>query len=80
MPAIIRSVVSNYFKDLRVAFFLQEFTTGWQQLEAGIDMGCSISPILFVADFEVFLIGARQVVGGVRLSSGQKLPPERFHG
>ncbi len=53
---------------------LQKVTTGWQQLEVGIAMGCSISPILFVAAFEVILIGARQVVGGVRLPAGQRLP------
>lgn len=40
-------------------------------------MGCSISPNLFVAAFEVILIGARQVVGGVRLPAGQRLPPIR---
>lgn len=34
-------------------------------------MGCSISHILFMAAFEVILIGARWVVGGVRLSSSQ---------
>ncbi|KAL1246939.1 hypothetical protein QQF64_034694 [Cirrhinus molitorella] len=45
MPGSIRSLVSNYFKDLWVAFSLQEFTTWWQQLEVGIAMGCSISPI-----------------------------------
>lgn len=60
-----------------MAFSLQEFTTEWQQLEVGIAMGCSISPILFVAAFEVILIGARQVVGEVRLSTGQKFPPLR---
>ncbi|KAJ8351711.1 hypothetical protein SKAU_G00231870 [Synaphobranchus kaupii] len=42
-------------------------------------MGCSISPILFVAAFEVILIGARQVVGGVRLSAGRRLPPLRIY-
>lgn len=34
-------------------------------------MGCSISLILLVAAFEVILIGARQVVGGVQLPAGQ---------
>ena len=40
-------------------------------------MGCSISPILFVAAFEIILIGARKMVGGVKLPSGQRLPPVR---
>lgn len=81
MPGSIRSLVANYLKDMQVAFSLQEYTTGWQQLEVGIAMGCSISPILFMAAFELNLIGARQVVGGVRLSCGQRLPPlEKLHG
>lgn len=37
-------------------------------------MRCSI---LFVAALQVILIGARHVVGGVRLTSGQKLSPLR---
>lgn len=56
MPNSIRSLVSNYFNELQMAFSLQEFTTGWQQLEVGIAMGCSVSPILFEAAFEVILI------------------------
>ncbi len=36
-------------------------------------------PILFVAALEVILIGARQVVGGVRLPAGQRLPPLRSY-
>lgn len=41
-------------------------------------MGCAISAILFVAAFEVILI-ARQVVGGVLLPVGQRLPPLRTY-
>lgn len=67
MPETIRSPVSSYFNNLRMGFTLLEYTTGWQQLELGIAMGCSISPILFVATFEMILIGARQMVGGMRL-------------
>lgn len=37
-------------------FALQDFTTRWQNLEVGITMECSISPILFVATFKVILI------------------------
>ncbi|KAJ8385386.1 hypothetical protein AAFF_G00190070 [Aldrovandia affinis] len=60
MPECIRGLVSSYFKDLQMCFALQDFTIRWQQLEVGIAMGCSISPILFVAAFEIILIGARQ--------------------
>lgn len=43
-------------------------------VKSGITMGCAISPILFVATFEVILIEARQMVWGNKLPSGQRLP------
>lgn len=73
IPDRIWSLVSHYFKDMQMIFALQDFTTRWQNLEVGITMECSISPILFVATFKVILNWARQIVGGVRLPSGQKL-------
>ena len=42
-------------------------------------MGCTISPIVFVAAFEIILIGARQTVGGIKLPSGKKLTPLRSY-
>ena len=77
IPVCIRALVAKYFEDLQMCCTHQDFTTGWQQLEVGIAMGCSISPILFVAAFEIILIGARKVVGGVKLPSGQRLPAVR---
>ncbi len=79
IPDNIRTMIMNYFQDMHMCFALKKVTTGWQQLEVEIAMGCSISPILFVAAFEVILIGARQVVGGVRLPAGQRLPPLRSY-
>ncbi len=79
IPDNIRTMIINYFQDMHMCFALKKVTTGWQQLEVGIAMGCSISPILFVAAFEVILIGARQVVGGVRLPAGQRLPSLRSY-
>lgn len=61
----IKAMVMNYFQDPRICVALQKFTTDWQQSEVGIARGCSISPIIFLAQFEVMLIGARQVVGRV---------------
>ncbi|CAJ1064700.1 PREDICTED: uncharacterized protein LOC107738138 [Xyrichtys novacula] len=72
-------MIASYFQDMHMCFRLQNFTTKWQQQEVGIAMGCSISPILFVAAFEVILTGARQVVGGVRLLQGRRLPPLRSY-
>lgn len=79
MPSCIKNMVASYFNDLQMCFALQDFTTGWQQLEVGIAMGCAISPILFVSAFEVILVRARQMVGGIKLPSGQRLPPLRTY-
>lgn len=59
-PGCIKDLVAKYFADLQMCCAHQDFTTGWQQLKVGVAMGCSISPILFIAAFE---IGARKVVG-----------------
>lgn len=72
-------MIMNYYQEMHMCFALKKVTTGWQQLEVGIAMGCFISPILFVAAFEVILIRARQVVGGVWLPAGQRLPPLRSY-
>lgn len=72
-------LVSNYFSSLRVCYTSQEATSSWHQLEKGIAMGCSISPILFTAAFEVILIGGRQKVRGVRSQSSQRLPALRSY-
>ncbi|KAK7930262.1 hypothetical protein WMY93_006657 [Mugilogobius chulae] len=63
----------------RMCCTTQGFTTGWQQLEIGIAMGCAISPILFVTSFEVILTGARQVARGLRTSTGERLPALRAY-
>ncbi len=49
IPVCIRALVAKYFEDIKMCCTHQDFTTSWQQLEVGIAMGCSISPILFVA-------------------------------
>ncbi|KAI8490806.1 hypothetical protein Bbelb_315990 [Branchiostoma belcheri] len=77
VPVEMKQIVENYFADFKLSISTRSFTTGWQKLEKGIAMGCSISPLLFTIGFEIFLIGAKQVVGGLRAPSGEKLPPVR---
>lgn len=77
IPSCIKNIVASYFNDLQMCFSLQDFTTGCQRLEVGIAMGCAISPILFVAAFEVILIGARQMVGG--MTSPASFRQQRVH-
>ena len=79
IPTCIKNLVSAYFNNFYAFYTTQEITTSWQQLQKGIAMGCSISPILFTAAFEVILIGARQMVRGVRSESGQRLPALRSY-
>lgn len=61
VPKSIGSLVSNCSKDLLMGTTLQVLTMGWQRLEVGITMGCSVSPILCAVAHEVILIGARQM-------------------
>ncbi len=73
MANIIRSLVLNYLRDLQMGFTLWEVTTRGQQLEVGIALGCSlspISPIPFMTTFEIILTGARQTLGRVRPPAG----------
>lgn len=70
----IQSLVGDYFKNFHVCYTTQEATTSWHSLQKGTAMGCSISPILFTAVFEIILIGSRQMVRGVKAQSGQRLP------
>uniref|UniRef100_A0A3B1JJ67 Reverse transcriptase domain-containing protein n=1 Tax=Astyanax mexicanus TaxID=7994 RepID=A0A3B1JJ67_ASTMX len=77
IPDCIITIIGKYFSNLRMSFVMDGFATGWQQLEVGIAMGCSISPILFVAAFEVILIGARQVARGLKTPEGGRFPALR---
>ncbi len=79
VPVCVRDIIARYFDNLHMCFPLEGCTTGWQRLERGIAMGCAMSPILFVTAFEVILRGTRQVVGGIRLPSGERLPPLRSY-
>lgn len=69
----IRTLAIKYLEDLQMCCTHQELTTDWQQMEAGIVMGCPITLVLFVAAFKIILMGARKMVGRVTLSSGWEL-------
>ncbi len=54
--------------------------TGWQQLEVGIAMGCSISPILYVAAFEIWPEGIKTYGQRAEITIKRKTPStERVH-
>ena len=51
------------------------YTTDWINLEIGIAMGCTISPILFVLVREVNFKAAEEGAGPVNLGGGYYMPP-----
>ncbi|KAI8485265.1 hypothetical protein Bbelb_370120 [Branchiostoma belcheri] len=77
VPKEVKQMVHNYFSDFKLSISTRSYTTGWQKVEKGIAMGCSISPLLFIMGFEVLLVGAKQVVGGVKAPTGERMPALR---
>ncbi|KAI8500672.1 hypothetical protein Bbelb_214900 [Branchiostoma belcheri] len=77
VPKEVKQMVHNYFSDFKLSISTRNYTTGWQKVEKGIAMGCSISPLLFIMGFEVLLVGAKQVVGGVKAPTGERMPALR---
>src|SRR3984885_12399458 len=58
-----------------VRFSTKEYTTDWVDLQTGIAMGCTISPILFVMAMQVILKAAESFAKGTKLDEGYHLPP-----
>nr|XP_023649650.1 uncharacterized protein LOC111834513 [Paramormyrops kingsleyae]XP_023649659.1 uncharacterized protein LOC111834513 [Paramormyrops kingsleyae] len=75
LPSSIQKLIANYFNSLYVCYTTRDITTAWYQLEKEIAMGCSISSILFTSAFQIILIGGRQMVGGAKPQTGQRLLP-----
>lgn len=75
IPPQIWNLVESYFNSYP---FLQTITVSCSVLGLIADMewvmGCSISPILFTAAFEINLISGKQMVRGFRSQSGQQRP------
>ncbi|GFO27689.1 reverse transcriptase [Plakobranchus ocellatus] len=53
VPEVIQVMLDDYFSGFRMRFSTNNYTTNWINLEVGIAMGCTISPILFVMAMEV---------------------------
>ena len=56
-------------------FSTKGYTTSWIDLDVGIAMGCTISPILFVLAIEVIVKAASGSAGPVNLCNGYQTPP-----
>lgn len=44
VPGCVQNIITVYFGNLHMCSTLEDYTTGWQQLECGIAMVCEIFP------------------------------------
>ncbi|GFR81669.1 reverse transcriptase [Elysia marginata] len=75
VPEDIQVLLDDYFSGFRMRFSTSDYTTNWINLEVGIAMGCTISPILFVMAMEVILKAAEGSAGPANLGGGCSMPP-----
>ncbi|GFO02404.1 reverse transcriptase [Plakobranchus ocellatus] len=75
VPEVIQVMLDDYFSGFRMRFSTNSYTTNWINLEVGIAMGCTISPILFVMAMEVILKAAEGSAGPANLGGGCSMPP-----
>ena len=75
VPESIQVMLEDYFSGFRMRFTTSSYTTDWINLEIGIAMGCTISPILFVMAMEVILKAAEGSAGPANLGDGCYMPP-----
>ena len=77
IPERVKAYVMKYYEGFQMRFSTGEYTTRWVDLEVGIPMGCTISPILFVLAMEVITKAAERSGAGIAFSEGEELPPIR---
>ena len=75
IPEKLKLSLMQYYDGFMMRFTTRSYTTRWQELEVGIPMGCTISPILFAMAIEVIVRSARAQGRGVELAPNQVLPP-----
>ncbi|GFN87642.1 reverse transcriptase [Plakobranchus ocellatus] len=75
VPEVIQVMLDDDFSGFRMRFSTNDYTTNWINLEVGIAMGCTISPILFVMAMEVILKTAEGSAGPTTLGGGCSKPP-----
>ena len=73
VPEDVQVMLDDYFSGFQMRFSTNSYTTDWINLEIGIAMGFTISPILFVK--EVILIAAEDSAGPANLSGSCYMPP-----
>ncbi|GFR84954.1 reverse transcriptase [Elysia marginata] len=73
VPENIQVMLDDYFSGLCMRFSTSDYTTNWINLEVGIAMGCTISPILFVMAMEFILKAAQGSSGPANLGGGAQI-------
>ena len=70
VPEDIQVMLDDYFSGFRMRVSTNSYTTDWINLEIGIAMGCTISPILFVMAMDVILKAAEDSAGPANVGGG----------
>ena len=68
-------ILDKYFNCFRMRFSTNSYTTDWTNLDIGIAMGCTISPILFVMAMEVIFKATEGSAGPANLGGGCYMAP-----
>lgn len=75
VPPEIATMLERYFQGFTARFSTKEYTTAWIELQVGIAMGCTISPILFVLAMQVILKAAEGEARGPAVDGECYMPP-----
>src|SRR5215470_9593881 len=75
VPLVVVDILKQYFNAFKMRFSTPTYTTDWTQLEVGIAMGCTISPVLFVLAMQVLLKAAEAETELVDLGQSVRMPP-----
>ncbi|GFN89040.1 reverse transcriptase [Plakobranchus ocellatus] len=68
-------MLEDYFNGFQMRFSSERYMTDWINLEVGIVMGCTMSPILFILAMEVILRAAERSASPADHGGGCYMPP-----
>ena len=78
VPPKTRDLIASYYRDVKIRFTTENFTTDWQKLEKGIITGCTLSVILFALSMSWLVESVRDETKGPLSSSGQRQANSRL--
>ena len=74
IPTKIQRILMSYHDNFKMRFTTSDYTTDWVNLQVGIPMGCTVSPVLFILAMEVIVRSSEDSDQGVEVAPGQILP------